>query len=86
MREIIQICTVLSIFFWYVHCKERIAIFLSQELFPAGESLVCDIPAGTGKSLTFFYGVQHRIASFHSTLFGTVSYKITQLHALFSKD
>jgi hypothetical protein len=27
-------------------------------LFPARESLVSDIPTGTGKSLTFFYSVQ----------------------------
>jgi hypothetical protein len=47
MREIIrytQICTV----------RKRLAIVLSQKLFPAGESLVSDIQAGTGKSLPFF--------------------------------
>jgi hypothetical protein len=31
-----------------LHCKKRL------ELFPARESLVSDIPAGDGKSLTFF--------------------------------
>jgi hypothetical protein len=75
-----------SIYFWYVHCKKRLAIVLSQKLFPAGESLVSGIPDGTGKSLTFFYSVQPRITSFHSTLIKTVSYTITQLHALFLKD
>ncbi len=34
-----------------VHCKKRLAIFPS---FPTWVSLVSDIPAGAGKSLTFF--------------------------------
>jgi hypothetical protein len=29
-----------------------------ETLFPARENLVSDIPAGTGKSLIFFYSVQ----------------------------
>ncbi len=75
MREIIrytQLCTVIYILGTYT-VKKRIAIFLSQKLFPSGERLVSDTTAGT------VYNVHPRFSSFHSTLLDNVSYKITQL-------
>jgi hypothetical protein len=41
--------------FMAIHFKRKLCV---DTLFPARESLVSDIPDGTGKSLSFFYSVQ----------------------------
>ncbi len=76
-----QVCTVIYILGTYTVKKGK-RFSCPRNYSRPGRVWLVTYPAGRGKSLTFFYSVQPRFASFNSTLFDNVSYKITQLHTL----